>query len=367
MIAESPLVTNERISGVLRLAAAREAMDEMMEGVWWWIEGMGVSFVALTQCTLATRDVKTYCFPSIIESVVTASEALELIAAAEATAEKIGGYTTRRHVDYPTTDLPVKTVMEHVDISEIIERATEKSIDALVERCDAPKDLKLYDGFLVKYDPKAQAGLGFHVDGGRYSATIALSRPKRPGVTYPSRQALKDLQQRKSYHTRMCPSTCLGESCDVWRRRNVSRAQLHEWKCECSLCSVDAAFDDDDTFFLSQDFDFDGGGTRFPDLSNVTFRPSLGDAVVHGANQPHGGADILSGSRFLLAFFFDVPICRAYEQDFFDTFMLSIAIIAVAVVFIYIIVFADYDDSPAAAAAGDKNMPPLKKKKKKAD
>ena len=86
---------------------------------------------------------------------------------------------------------------------------------------------------------------------------------------------------------------------------------------------------------------FDGGGTRFSSLRDVTFYPDargrveiknwsprrrrrgvaatlcqqVGDAVVHGARLKHGGVDVTNGTRYVLAFFFEEELCMLSQDN----------------------------------------------------
>lgn len=265
----------------------------------------------------------------MLRGVVTASEASAIIAATERASLAVGGYTTRRHVNYPTVDLPVSQVYAHgedASIEGVVERAAGLAISALRSRCSAADDLALIDGFVIKYSPQQQAALSAHEDDGRCSATVALSRPQKSGVVWPS-GSKNDL----------CRPDCRGETCATWLLQGHSLEELEtHWGCECSLCapadpqSTDAA-------------DFEGGGTVFLRLANVTFLPALGDAVVHGAHVRHRAAEVTRGTRYVLAFFFDSQLCHEAEDNL-GTFLTSLVVIGILPFLVYIAIFADFED-----------------------
>ena len=102
-----------------------------------------------------------------------------------------------------------------------------------------------------------------------------------------------------------CPANCLGQSCDD--------VEPHlRTKCDCGVCASTSTTSEND------DYDFEGGGTRFSSLRDVVFSPEMGGAVVHGARLKHGGEDVIAGDRFVLAFFFDEALCQAAEKGATD-------------------------------------------------
>ncbi len=93
-------------------------------------------------------------------------------------ANKIGeekGWTTKRHNNFPTTDLPMHMLSESVRaiilcrVSEILDKA--KVLYCLPKTCSM--DVK--DIFIVKYAPSQQTILGMHCDGHILTFQITLS------------------------------------------------------------------------------------------------------------------------------------------------------------------------------------------------
>ena len=93
-------------------------------------------------------------------------------------ANKVGeekGWTTKRHNNYPTTDLPMHMLSESVRaiilcrVSEILDKA--KVLYCLPKTCSM--DVK--DIFIVKYAPSQQSILGMHCDGNILTFQITLS------------------------------------------------------------------------------------------------------------------------------------------------------------------------------------------------
>lgn len=95
-----------------------------------------------------------------------------------ANANKVGeenGWTTKRHNNYPTTDLPVTMLSEPTQftilcrVSDILDKA--KVLYCLSDTCS----MNVKDIFVVKYAPSQQSILGMHCDGEILTFQIALS------------------------------------------------------------------------------------------------------------------------------------------------------------------------------------------------
>lgn len=97
-------------------------------------------------------------------------------AAAETWADTNGGWTTRRHSRYPTTDVPVAELPLNAEVRAHI---VEHVFPLLAEHYALPtSDMSLNDLFVVKYTPAAdggQAELGWHRDVSFLSFNISLS------------------------------------------------------------------------------------------------------------------------------------------------------------------------------------------------
>jgi len=288
-------------------------------------------------CRTPAYDRRAQCQPNIIHNVLSIEETEKIILATEKAASLLGGYTRRRHVNYPTTDLPLASIYEHDSsgVQGIVEGATKRVIADLITRCEF-EDLRLVDGFVIKYSAAndAQSDLAIHADVGRASATVTLTSSRQTGIFWPSK--IRD----SFYSQRLCKSHCRGDSCDAWMSQNYSRHELETvWGCDCTLCLGNET----DLISIHTPYDFDGGGTVFPILRNITFLPQQGDAITHGAQLFHGARPVLNGTRYVLAFFNDIPVCHEADQVL-NTFLTSIIIIALIPIFIYIGFFANFDD-----------------------
>ena len=90
---------------------------------------------------------------------------------------------------------------------------------------------------------------------------------------------------------------------------------------------------------------------RFSSLRDVVFSPEMGGAVVHGARLKHGGEDVTSGDRFVLAFFFDEALCQAAEKGATDVLYTSLVVVFVLVpLLVWVAFFADFEDSKEKVA-----------------
>ena len=145
------------------------------------------------------RKVAAGKYPQVsMDGVIDAATCVEIIKDAEAHAAAIkGGWTTRRHAAYPTTDLDTKDIKTlRFPIQNLVYR---RIIPRLAKAFDL-HELKLGIGevFIAKYEAKAgaQRSLATHTDGSDFSFVIALNegftgggtkfaqsgQVKRPGV-----------------------------------------------------------------------------------------------------------------------------------------------------------------------------------------
>lgn len=100
-----------------------------------------------------------------------------LIRQVEAQCEANGGWSTQRHVQAPTTDIPISQVpavrewfdhqLEHTLFPMLVARYPHAI------RCK--EELRVMDAFAVRYDATAQASLPTHQDENAFSFTIALN------------------------------------------------------------------------------------------------------------------------------------------------------------------------------------------------
>ena len=161
------------------------------------------------------------------------AETSAIIAATETAASK-RNYTSSRHT-YATVDLPVAAVYAdgsaHAAAAASVHKARNATINDLVHRCGAT-DPTLHDGFVIKYSTSRQAGLEQHGDGGRYSATIALSRPRRTGVHVPD-YASSEPQTCELRKRGFANETCNAEFPE---RRIFQRTLLQNIRC-CATTS----------------------------------------------------------------------------------------------------------------------------------
>ena len=62
----------------------------------------------------------------------------------------------------------------------------------------------------------------------------------------------------------------------------------------------------------------------------------------------HGGEDVTSGDRFVLAFFFDEALCQAAETGATDVLYTSLVVVFVLVpLLVWVAFFADFEEDPA--------------------
>eukprot|EP00658_Telonema_sp_P-2_P039179 TRINITY_DN2801_c0_g1_i4.p1 TRINITY_DN2801_c0_g1~~TRINITY_DN2801_c0_g1_i4.p1 ORF type:complete len:365 (+),score=81.10 TRINITY_DN2801_c0_g1_i4:67-1161(+) len=98
-----------------------------------------------------------------------------LVRRSTAHAEEGGGWTTSRHRNYPTTDLPL---YEIDSLATWWNATVQPRLEALMrEQLQVPEwaGFQMRDLFVVRYDAEGQRGLELHADGSHISYNIALS------------------------------------------------------------------------------------------------------------------------------------------------------------------------------------------------
>jgi len=109
--------------------------------------------------------------------ILTSEECQRIVSEAEAVAAEMG-WTTKRHGNYPTTDIPIVELPETI---KFMRRALVERIYPLLRTqfggyLPDPSKLKVADGFIVKYDANGgQTELKPHRDGSVVSFNIALN------------------------------------------------------------------------------------------------------------------------------------------------------------------------------------------------
>ena len=89
------------------------------------------------------------------------------------------GWTTDRHVQAPTTDVPVSQVPALREwFDTMLEEKLFPAVASLYpEAVGSPHNLRVMDAFVVRYDAQGQASLPVHQDENVLSSTIALNGP----------------------------------------------------------------------------------------------------------------------------------------------------------------------------------------------
>ncbi len=111
------------------------------------------------------------------KQIFTTTECQSIVQEAEKTALEMG-WTTNRHGNYPTTDIPI---VELPNTMKFLRRALVERIYPLLRTqfadfLPAPHNLRVADGFIVKYDAAGgQSELKPHRDGSVLSFNIALN------------------------------------------------------------------------------------------------------------------------------------------------------------------------------------------------
>lgn len=147
----------------------------------------GTVLTALEEVTYSRNDYQSqiphesgYLLHKTTRQVFTTEECRDIINEAEAIGSLMG-WTTKRHGNYPTTDIPL---VELPDTLKFLRKSLVQRIYPLLRMQfkdylppgDAAYKLRVADGFIVKYDAEGgQSELKPHRDGSVFSFNIALN------------------------------------------------------------------------------------------------------------------------------------------------------------------------------------------------
>ena len=126
--------------------------------------------------------------------VLTREEAQWLVEKSEAHALSRGGWETKRHRNYPTTDLAVKSLPDSQRVYDLVH---ERLFPRLAELFDvSSEDMALRDLFVVRYASDGQRRLQKHRDGSELSFGILLESTSKEATTefVSFRHRLRDVQ-----------------------------------------------------------------------------------------------------------------------------------------------------------------------------
>jgi len=202
---------------------------------------------------------------------------------------KSNGWTTQRHKNYPTTDIPVYKLQEERNVSfkdlegidssqdfiANLNKTVETKIFPLIRQHFSllPTDqVRFRDFFIVKYDadhPTSQSNLAIHLDGSTVSFNIALN----------------------SY---------------VESDEQLKHTKPIEEEDETDLTAI-------------QQTTFTGGGTRFI-LSPKAVMNNKGSLVIHPSKLYHEGVPITSGKRYIIVGFVNAVPINYWERNYFRHF-----------------------------------------------
>ena len=109
-----------------------------------------------------------------------ADECIDLIKNAERCAEFRGGWRTKRHDSYPTTDLDLFIDFPaYVSIHILKKLAHIKESIKSFYKIPEQLDISIKDLFIARYSDAAQSGLNVHLDGTTFSFVVNLSSSSR--------------------------------------------------------------------------------------------------------------------------------------------------------------------------------------------
>jgi hypothetical protein len=129
-----------------------------------------------TECHVPFED--GYLIHKTFEPILTSTECDMIVEEAEQVASRIA-WTTNRHGNFPTTDLPLVELPRTLTLLRraLVERIYPALRQQFASYLPDPTKLRVADGFVVKYDSAAgQSSLKAHRDGSVLSFNIALNR-----------------------------------------------------------------------------------------------------------------------------------------------------------------------------------------------
>ena len=115
-------------------------------------------------------DGSAFLAPALLD----AAECSEVISTVDAELAQRGGWTTSRHYDAPTTDVPVKDVPS---VAGWFNRQLESRIYPMLGAQFGvdPVSIRVVDAFVVRYAAEKQRSLPLHTDQSQFSLTVAMN------------------------------------------------------------------------------------------------------------------------------------------------------------------------------------------------
>lgn len=238
-----------------------------------------------------------YIIPNFISSL----QCQQLITAAEQTASVTArssspGWQTSRHKYYPTTDLPLYSIVNHSITTKegeyqglvfwLNHSIIEGKIFPLLRKqfsLSSRDELYMQDAFIVKYDAitkGAQRHLSTHQDSSLLSFNIALS-PPLPLSTKTVAVIGKVADISEGYKNIRSKAVTIPSTAS--NNRNLKENKTAE-----------------EGYTL--DMGFSQGGTHFT-LLDETYRPAQGSLLTHPSRVFHAGQEIEYGRRYILVGF----------------------------------------------------------------
>jgi hypothetical protein len=121
---------------------------------------------------------ENFLIQETVQPIFSAVECNEIINEAEHVASQVVPWTTNRHGNYPTTDLPIVELPQTLQFLRraLVQRVYPNLRAQFGSYLPAPHNLRVADGFIVKYDANnGQRELKPHRDGSVLSFNVALN------------------------------------------------------------------------------------------------------------------------------------------------------------------------------------------------
>lgn len=320
-----------------------------------WLELMLTSLLALLQCEMPERDARSKrCFPSLVARMDDASalgsaasaamgksRVMELEAVLASTADAAA---IRASVDAVAT-ATAQWLSQHCGLRDatvrrafVARRSFEEDQDVAGARFAAIVPLAKSQDLGIRF-PDYVDSLPPHLERKCLAedATPIVFSTERPPPPPPFIAEKFGTASPLVPYDLMCPPTCRGATCDAWLVNGKTLDDLTD--CNCALCKETNA-----TRFASRpDYDFQGGGTRFSSLRDVTFFPDVGQSLALGGRLKHSAAPVASGVNRELVLWFDDALCARADNDFSVFAFSLVVVVTVPVVLIIVFCIMDYD------------------------
>mmetsp|Transcript_16366 Transcript_16366/g.19919 ORF Transcript_16366/g.19919 Transcript_16366/m.19919 type:complete len:349 (-) Transcript_16366:272-1318(-) len=311
----------------------------MFSFVLWWLAMMCRSFEAWFRCSSQNNDERSQMLPRIIK-VMNTSAAKLLIeefkqqnATDEIRLDQLGNDNIQRLLGqlrneiYTTINLKEARTIDYTMYRQSVENSQKRSHAGFKERFVAIVELSVSRSSISYSIPDYIDWLPPRL--ARQCLASSENKPTFLDTVHhepPPPFYAESFSQNYpifSYNT-LCPDECYAidiydELCRFCKKENVDHINSYR-----------------------HSFDFDGGGTKFASLRDITIFPDTGHALLYGGHLLHAQQPVRKGERFFIQLVFDDDFCLQAESDL-NYFFFSLILIIFIIVFPIIICSIDYE------------------------